>query len=85
MNNRYDVFISYSRKDFCEVSAFVTQLQRFIPGLRCWFDLTGIESGDEFGEKIVSAIDSSDHVLFMISAQFKSSVFLWVKYLTILM
>lgn len=77
MNNRYDLFISYSRKDFSEVNALVVRLQRCIPGLRCWFDLTGIEGGDEFGEKIVSAIDSSDHVLFMVSDASMTSV--WTK------
>lgn len=63
----YDVFISYSRRDYEEVNSFVALLQNRIPGLKCWFDLTGIESGDEFGEKIVSAIDNSSHVLFMVS------------------
>lgn len=66
-NKKYDIFISYSRKDFNEVEVFKVMLQKRISGLRCWFDLTGIESGDEFSEKIVSAIDNSAYVLFMIS------------------
>lgn len=66
-NKKYDVFISYSRKDFIEVETFKIMLQKRISGLKCWFDLTGIESGDEFSEKIVSAIDNSAYVLFMIS------------------
>lgn len=69
MNNSkdFDIFISYSRKDFDEVNTFLNLLKRHIPGLRCWFDLTGIESGDEFMDKIVTAIDKSDKVLFMVS------------------
>lgn len=63
----FDIFISYSRKDFDEVNTFLNLLKRRIPGLRCWFDLTGIESGDEFMDKIVTAIDKSDKVLFMVS------------------
>lgn len=66
-NKKYDIFISYSRKDFNEVEVFKVMLQKRISGLRCWFDLTGIESGDEFSEKNVSAIDNSAYVLFMIS------------------
>ncbi len=73
----YDVFISYSRRDYEEVNSFVALLQNRIPGLKCWFDLTGIESGDEFGDKIVSAIDNSSHVLFMVSESSMEST--WTK------
>ena len=45
---KYDLFISYSRKDYDEVNAFVKRLQEQIPTLTYWFDITGIESGDEF-------------------------------------
>lgn len=64
---KYDIFISYSRKDFDEVNAFVKRLQEHIPTLTCWFDITGIESGDEFEEKIISAINNSTYVLFALS------------------
>ena len=73
----YDVFISYSRRDYEDVNSFVALLQNRIPGLKCWFDLTGIESGDEFGDKIVSAIDNSSHVLFMVSESSMEST--WTK------
>lgn len=63
----YDVFISYSRKDFDEVNAFVKMLQKRIPQLSYWFDIKGIESGDEFTEKIISAIDNSSYMLFALS------------------
>ena len=54
---KYDVFISYSRKDLEEVKRFIERLKRHIPTLIYWFDLTGIESGDEFGDRIISAIN----------------------------
>ena len=63
----YDIFISYSRKDFDEVDTFVKMLQKRIPQLSYWFDIKGIESGDEFTEKIISAIDNSSYVIFMFS------------------
>ena len=64
---KYDVFISYSRKDFDEVSALIETIRAEIPALSMWFDITGIESGDEFEEKIISAIDNSSYVLFALS------------------
>ncbi|MBQ5808031.1 MAG: TIR domain-containing protein [Tidjanibacter sp.] len=62
-----DVFISYSRVDFDEVNEFVEMLKQQIPSLSVWFDITGIESGDEFEEKIITAIDQSSYVLFALS------------------
>lgn len=61
---KYDVFISCSRKDFDEVNKIVDILKSRINGLNIWFDITGIERGDEFEEKIIKAIDSSQLVLF---------------------
>lgn len=63
----YDVFISYSRKDSETVNGFRQMLESYLPGLRCWFDLDGIESGDEFEGKIVSAIEKSKILLFAVS------------------
>jgi ribosomal protein L7/L12 len=45
----------------------VEMLKRRIPTLDIWFDLTGIESGDEFRDKIISAIKRSQYVLFALS------------------
>ena len=64
---KYDIFISYSRKDFDEVNAIVEMLKTRIPTLNYWFDITGIESGDEFEDKIIAAIDNSSYVLFALS------------------
>ena len=64
---KYDIFISYSRKDFDEVNAFVEMLKLRIPTLEVWMDLDGIEASDEFDEKIITAIDASSYVIFAMS------------------
>ncbi|MDE7386583.1 MAG: WG repeat-containing protein [Muribaculaceae bacterium] len=66
-SHKYHAFISYSRLDFDEVNAFLQKLQSEVPEFEYWFDLEGIESGDEFEDKIVSAVDQSERVLFMLS------------------
>lgn len=67
MAMKYDVFISYSRKDYDEVSGILQSIKGAIPGISCWFDIDGIESGDEFEDKIISAIDNSTYLLFALS------------------
>ena len=74
---KYDLFISYSHKDFDEVKPFVDMLHDRIPTLTCWFDITGIESGDEFEDKIIKAIDNSSYVIFALSENSQDSA--WVK------
>ena len=64
---KYDVFISYSRKDYDEVKAFVDMLKERIPTLEVWMDLEGITAADEFDEKIITAIDASSYVIFAMS------------------
>ena len=54
IEKKYDIFISYSRKDLDEVKTFVRRICEHIPNLKIWFDITGIESGDEFDVKICS-------------------------------
>lgn len=63
---KYDVFISYSRNDLDIVETFVKDIEKNV-GVRCWIDWTGIESGEEFEEVIVNAINSVDVVLFFLS------------------
>ncbi len=60
---KYDIFISYSRKDIDKVLPIVKEIES--KGISVWFDIDGIESGDEFVTKIATAIDNSDSVLFM--------------------
>jgi hypothetical protein len=64
---KYDIFISYSRRDLDEVTALVEMLKARIPAIEIWMDLDGIEAADEFDEKIITAIDASSYVLFMVS------------------
>ncbi|MBR3615715.1 MAG: TIR domain-containing protein [Bacteroidaceae bacterium] len=62
---KYDVFISYSRKDSAIVKRFADELHK--AGYRCWLDVDGVETGDEFKSKIVTAIKESELFLFFSS------------------
>lgn len=64
---KYDIFVSYSRKDFDEVKQLIDFIKQRIPTISYWFDLTGVESGDEFEDKIISAIENSAYVIFALS------------------
>ena len=61
------IFVSYSRRDRNRVIPFVKELEKKIGENRIWIDWTGIESGDDFKDRIMSAIDCSEIVLFMLS------------------
>ena len=63
---KHDVFISYSREDLDQVEPFVKMIEQRA-NVKCWIDWTGIESGAQFEDVIVRAIDSVDVVLFFIS------------------
>ena len=62
---KYDVFISYSRKDKEVVNEFASKLKSH--GYNIWMDVDGIESGDAFKVKIVNAIRNSSLFLFFSS------------------
>lgn len=64
-DKRYDVFVSYSRKDSSRVQIIVNELQ--IKGYKIWIDKDGIESGDAFKKVIVNAIKKADVFLFFSS------------------
>lgn len=64
---KHDLFISYCRRDSDEVNALLAEMKAAIPDLNYWFDINGIESGDEFEHKIIAAIDNSAYVLFALS------------------
>ena len=61
-----EVFISYSRDDKALVLPFVKQISKAVKR-DCWMDMKGIESGVEFEEVIMKAIDECQIVLFMLS------------------
>lgn len=62
MDNKYDIFVSYSRRDSELVLSVVKQLQK--KGFTTWIDKDGIESGDAFKSVIVRAIKYFDVFLF---------------------
>lgn len=75
MNNKYDLFISYSRRDIKEVESFVNYLTENIPSLKCWIDIKEIEVGEEFRKNIVETIDISNIFLLAISNSTLNSEF----------
>ncbi|MCQ2191712.1 MAG: toll/interleukin-1 receptor domain-containing protein [Paludibacteraceae bacterium] len=60
------IFISYARKDKDEVYPIVDELER--NGFDCWIDKNGIESGDQFKNVILDAIDGCEIFIYMLSA-----------------
>lgn len=62
----HDIFISYSRKDLQQVVAIRDELKETL-GADSWIDIKGIESGEQFVNVIIEAIDRAKVVLFMFS------------------
>lgn len=81
MEQYYDVFISYSRKDYIdenqnEIPGNVVSLIKntlTAEGITYWFDEEGIYSGQNFIEKIVNNIESSKVFLYLSTANANSS------------
>ena len=63
------IFISYKRQDKDKVLPIVEEIKQKT-GVDCWIDLEGIESGDQFQNVIIDAIDKADIVAFMLSKNF---------------
>lgn len=63
------IFISYKRQDKDKVFPIVNKIKQKT-GVDCWIDLDGIESGDQFQNVIIDAIDKADIVVFMLSKNF---------------
>jgi hypothetical protein len=70
------VFVSYSRADKKIVYPLVEKLQKEV-GTKFWLDLNGIESGDQFVDRIVKALDKAKFILFMHSTSSLKSE--WTK------
>lgn len=62
----HDIFISYSRKDLQQVIAIRDEIKERL-GAESWIDIKGIESGEQFVNIIVNAINEAKVILFMIS------------------
>lgn len=60
------IFISYCRKDLAKAKQIKKEIER-ATSTRCWMDLEGIESGSQFEDVIISAIDNAKVVLFLLS------------------
>lgn len=81
MEQLYDVFISYSRKDYIdenqnEIPGNVVSLIKDTltkEGITYWFDEEGIYSGQNFIEKIVNNIEGSKVFLYLSTANANSS------------
>lgn len=81
MGLKHDVFISYSRKDYLDENQNViknnpiSRIKEVLDkeSIDYWFDETGIYSGQNFTEQIVSNIESSSVFVFLSSANANDS------------
>lgn len=79
--DKYDVFISYSRKDYVDANFnvipgnVVSKVKEALTeaGISYWFDEEGIYSGQNFVEKIVTNIEASKIFLFLSTANSNDS------------
>ncbi|MBR3940693.1 MAG: TIR domain-containing protein [Bacteroidaceae bacterium] len=71
---KYNIFVSYSRADIDIVRKLVDDIHTK-SNARCWVDWDGIESGDQFVDVIINAIDKVNTVLFILSDNSMSSEF----------
>jgi hypothetical protein len=82
MKYKYDVFISYSRRDYVDESYNVipgnaiAEIQNVFDenGITYWFDKDGIYSGQEFIEIITGAIAESKMLIFIFSKHSNESM-----------
>ena len=82
MKYKYDVFISYSRRDYVDESYNVipgnaiAEIQNVFDenGITYWFDKDGIYSGQEFIEIITGAIAESKMLIFISSKHLNESM-----------
>lgn len=81
LHPKYDVFISYSRKDYVDNDGNVipnnmlSQIKATFKanGISYWFDEEGIYSGDEFASVLTKAIRNSQILLFISSVNSNQS------------
>lgn len=70
---KYDVFISYSRKD----KDVVNEISRLLDasGITYWLDTQKVHMGSEFMADIVNAIENSTLTLFISSSESNNSIY----------
>ena len=67
MENKYEIFISYSRKDLDKVLLIKEEIED-ATNAKCWMDLEGISyDSPDFVDVIVKAIEETPIFLFMLS------------------
>lgn len=64
---KYDIFISYKRRDKKKVFELKDYIEKSV-GINCWIDLDGIESDAQFINVIIKAINEAQVFLFMYSS-----------------
>ena len=72
---KYDLFFCYSRQD----AIIVRQTYQYLTnaGYRCWMDMDGIASGDDYAQEIANAIQQSKCLLFFSSEHSNDSM--WAR------
>lgn len=78
---KYDVFISYSRRDYADENKvvkpnnFVSKVKDVLKenGFTFWFDEEGVYSGEDFAEKIITNIEASKVFLYLSTENSNSS------------
>lgn len=68
------VFISYSRKDIEKARAIKAEIEKHT-NCQCWMDMEGIESGDQFEDIIIKALNKCKFIVFVLSANSMRSVY----------
>ena len=69
-----EIFISYSRKDKDKVQAIVSDIEKTV-GKKCWVDLQGIDSAEQFDDVIVEALSQAKVMLIIMSQHSMNSRF----------
>ena len=71
MDEKYDIFISYSTKDSSAVHEYARRLSAL--GYKVWYDTSELHGGEKFAKEIADAIESSKLFLFFSSENSNTS------------
>ena len=79
MNQQFDLFISYARKDEAEASLLYDQLEKL--GISCWQDRQELSSDElEFTQRTASGMDSCKSVIALLSKNYLESYYCFQEY-----